>query len=212
MSILNLKHPGTKLALRHEVLQGKQMIGRGWFAAVFDNGDTVLKLTCDNVQYGFYTDYFRPQGEHFPKLVENYGHVGEQYEHALFLVEMEKLTPVGKKASCPEAWVQRKTILEVIESLRVKHCDDMPQKINPVDYHCRLTEIVLTAASEDDRLTPAMRSVLEQIGSYVSNYHGAMDFKPGNFMLRGDTLVFNDVIVDIETICSRNSRRQIFAH
>lgn len=209
MSVLKLKHPGTKHALTHPMLQGKKMIGRGWFCAVFDNGDTVLKLTMDTVQYGFYTDYFRPQGQHFPTLIENHGVIGEQYESSLFLVEMEKLTPLKRKADAPAAWDLRRNLIELIERLRSDVCDKIPLKITPVEYNRLLTDKVLSAAAESDMLTEDMREIMGEMASYAGCYQAGLDMKRDNFMLRGDTLIFNDVLSCAESVCSHKSRRLV---
>lgn len=208
MSILNLKHWGTQQAMRHEALKGLPLIGRGMFCAVFDKGETVLKLTADRIQYGFYTDYTAPTGDHYPRLVENYGEVGEQHEHMLYLIEMEKLTKIGRRADCPDlAWEQRKAIISISEEWRAKHVWKHSHVKNPIHY-CRVTDLaVLNAMSKDERLDESMRTVCEELAMFVSDYDAGLDLHRGNFMLRGETLVFNDVMSDIESVCAHKSRR-----
>lgn len=195
--------------MQHEALQGLKMIGRGMFCAVFDKGDTVLKLTADRIQYGFYTDYTAPTGDHYPRLVQNYGDVGEQYEHTLYLVEMEKLDKIGRRADCPDlAWEQRRAIMRISEEYRMKLLWRFNHIKNPVEYHKHLAAAVLYEMSSDERLDDAMQSVCVDLSMFVSNYGSGMDFQRANFMLRGETLVFNDVMSDIESICAHGSRRK----
>lgn len=101
MKILQLTDPGVKdVIARHPALKGKTRIGRGFYSVVFDNGDTVLKLTADAHHYDllqFYAD-----SSCFPKVVVNHGYVGEQKrgEFPLYLLEIEKLVKVpGKTAN-----------------------------------------------------------------------------------------------------------------
>lgn len=49
MALLKLTDPATKIALNHPLLRAKARISRGAFCAVYDNGASVLELTCDEL-------------------------------------------------------------------------------------------------------------------------------------------------------------------
>lgn len=207
MTILNPKHRGVRQAIAECGLDKLPLLGKGWFCMAFDNGKTVLKLTCDSVQASYYTDRLRPEGRYFPRLVKDHGVVGEQYEYNLHLIEMEKLQAFGKRAACPDrAWGYRKTLLDLQIEYKAKLMDRHWHIKNPADYHRNLSADVLYEMSCDERLTDGLQEACGQLSMFVSNFDAAMDFKPSNFMLRGKTIVLNDVMADIESICARKTR------
>lgn len=208
MSILKMKNHGTQHALKYPLLQGKKMIGRGWSCAVFDNGETVLKLTLDAKQYAFYTEHCTPKGVMFPTLIENHGDVGSQHEHTLFLVEMEKLTPIKRKADAPAAWDLRRKILKAYEEGRLEHCMKY-DNMRPSDYHRMVSAAALHHASENESLPEDVRDAIAAVGSFVCDYASCGDFKRDNFMLRGTQLVMNDVVSDIDVVSAHKSRRVV---
>lgn len=206
--ILNLKHPGTRAALLHPALAGLPKIGAGAWCAVFDRGDTVMKLTADSIQAGFYSDYCRPQGDHFPRLVENHGAIGEQGEFDLYLIEMEKLTPFGKKKDTPiDSWVARRDFMRCVTRHRDKHVSGYWNIKNPVEFNTRIGTVTFQSMSEDESLTEDMRGACEDLSNFIGNYGAAMDVHRGNLMLRGETLILNDVVADNESMCAMQSRR-----
>ena len=89
--MLNLFDPNVKkVRATHEALVGKRVKARGTYCAVFDNGDSVLKLTTCRASYYMVTDGVAAcSGPNFPKLVNDYGEVADD----LFLYEVEKLKP-----------------------------------------------------------------------------------------------------------------------
>lgn len=199
MKILKLTDPGVKNVIRsHPALQGKKQIGRGFYSVVFDNGDTVLKLTADAHHYDllqFYAD-----GPHFPKVIVNHGYVGEQKRGGfpLYLLEIEKLVKVPGKTDnsktvhrlCKNAAKMMAVKTPIFE----KHAD----KINMA----RIVPETFYQMAEDKELSASLREGLEQLGRFSLDYEGVgMDFHPSNFMQRETTgeLVLSDPILNILT-------------
>ena len=206
MPVLKLNHCGTKRAMLHESLQGLPLIGRGMFCAVFDRGDTVLKLTADRIQYHFYTDYCAPTGDYYPTLVQNHGPVGRQDETDLYLVEMEKLTKIGLRAECSDrAWIQRRELMKAYERHRCRLVSKFWHILNPVTFSNEVSSATLYEVSSDESLEEDIRDLCGELSTFVSDYACSADFHRANFMLRGDQLVLNDVVADVESLCAYKS-------
>lgn len=209
MPVLKMNHYGTKRALRHEALRDLPILGRGMFCTVFDKGDTVLKLTADHIQYHFYTDYCAPQGPYYPTMIRDYGIVGEQGEYVLYLVEMEKLTPFGRRDEVADlAWLQRRELMRAYQRHRVRVISKFWHIINPVMFSSSLDAAVLNELALDESIDKDMREVVGELSMFVCNYQCTTDLHRANFMLRGDQLVLNDVVADVESLCALKSRRR----
>lgn len=199
MKILQLTDPGVKSVIStHPALQGKARIGRGFYSIVFDNGDTVLKLTADAHHYDLLQFY--AEGSCFPKVVNNYGCVGDQKRgnFPLYLLEIEKLVKVpGKTANSKTVHRLCKNaakMMAVKTPIFEKHAD----KINMA----RIVPETFYQMSEDKELPTALREGLEQLGRFALDYEGVgMDFHPSNFMQRESTgeLILSDPIMNILT-------------
>lgn len=211
MKILKLNSPGTVDALRLPEFEGLKLIGRGAFCAVFDKGDTVLKLTADSVQSEFQRFGSDSEIPCFPKLVQYHGEVGKQGDLPLYMMEVEKLSPFGKRATVSnKAWGDRKLLMSAAKE---HHLDEALKhwKIkNPIHYNTMIGTGVLQKLSEDERLSPLLRDACEWLAGFLSNYSASIDFHNGNFMLRGDEIVLNDVVADNETLCCISSRRECY--
>lgn len=210
MRILNLSKWGTKKARRHPALQGLPILGSGTFCTVFDNGKTVLKLTCDDIQYGYSTDYCAPKGRHFPKLIKNHGVVGEQDELALYLFEVEKIQPIKRGRHAPTA---AKTLQLLLEQSSFKYWETQCNMSrsgghkSPVIRAKEISRITLEKCAESKKFSPGMRDALDLLSNFVANYGASIDMHRANFMLRGKTLVFNDPVCSPEILLSHRSRR-----
>lgn len=199
MKILKLTDPGVRAVIsRHPALRGKKQIGRGFYSIVFDNGDTVLKLTADAHHYDLLQFY--AEGKSFPKVINNYGLVGEQVrgDFPLYLLEVEKLVKVpGKTLNskivhnlCRSA----KRIMEVKTPVFERHADKIDM--------ARIVPETFYQMSENEELPAYVREGLEQLGRFALDYEGVgMDFHPSNFMQREATgeLVLSDPIMNILT-------------
>ena len=199
MKILQLTDPGVKSIISsHPALVGKERIGRGFYSVVFDNGDTVLKLTADAHHYDLLQFY--AEGKCFPKVVNNYGYVGDQKrgKFPLYLLEIEKLVKVpGRTANskivhrlCRSA----ARMMEVKTPIFERHADKIDM--------ARIVPETFYQMSENEELPAYVREGLEQLGRFALDYEGVgMDFHPSNFMQREATgdLVLSDPIMNILT-------------
>jgi hypothetical protein len=207
---LKLNHPSSKLALRHPLLAGKARIGRGAFCVVFDNGSTVLKLTRDQFQYALYTDADRPLGAFFPTLTSDYGNVGGTDKYPLYLVEMEKLSPFGKRSTAPlGTWEIRQSLISALERVRVEQC------LWKTHSHLTDGEFESIAAMESIRgaifkhlLPDDILGALQSLTAFCERVGCGPDLHKSNFMLRGNQIVLNDVVKD-HRIAYRLTNRHI---
>lgn len=205
VSVLLLNDRGTKAALKLPELAGLPRIGRGKFSVVFDKGDTVMRLTTDRTAYDLLTsDYAR--GPHFPKMMNDYGYVGEQFDgdRSLFLYETEKL--VGLTGN-----IAARRQCKIIQSMRQRGWDL---------FHSDMTESVLTLQHMADSLEESlaqdwhalpvtMVDALNTMACFSADHECPMlDFHNGNFMVRPGcgTLVFNDPFADADALTARMQR------
>lgn len=209
MAILKLTDKATRDALEHPLLRTKSQIGRGAFCIVLDNGSSVLKLTCDKFQYAFYSHESRPQDEFFPKLVNDFGIVGGTEDRPLFLVEMEKLQPIQKKALAPSgAWEQRKNLL----SVAAEHRRKIWMKFDDMDSEAEILTACLRGATDYDRIDNALGRAASLLADFCETFACSPDLHRSNFMLRGLQLVFNDTVKDQHTIYRRSLLRLMPVH
>lgn len=202
-------HKGSaRLATKHPALQGLRALARGHFCRVYDNGDTVLKLTADPLSYAIYTDGHRPQGEHFPVLVRDHGEAGAwinpstKKSYPLYLVEMEKLQPISRGPAAIRKLARELCRHISSASTQARSSLDLGWGwgTTPETSH-RIAVEALRLASEDEALPASIREALEQLSSFIANFKGAtLDWHSKNLMRRGDTLVLNDVIADYEQL------------
>ena len=201
MNVLQLTDCGVKAAMRHEALAGKTRIGRGSYSAVYDNGETVLKLSADMAHYEmlkFYADGYTA----LPTMCKDYFDVGEQVKFGgivLYLFEVERLTKMKAgtaeyrlaKCMCNRAANLMETKTPVFE--RNKDKIGM-ERIVPETFY---------QMSEDATLPVEIREALGQLGRFSMDYEGiGMDFHMGNFMIRPSTgqLVLSDPVMSINII------------
>ncbi len=199
MKILKLTDPGVKAVISsHPALRGKKQIGRGFYSIVFDNGDTVLKLTADAHHYDLLQFY--AEGKSFPAVINNHGYVGEQThgKFPLFLLEIEKLVKVpGKTVNSKIVHKLCRTasrMMAVKTPIFERHADKIDM--------ARIVPETFYQMSEDEDLPAYVREGLEQLGRFSLDYEGVgIDFHPSNFMQREATgeLVLSDPILNILT-------------
>lgn len=199
MKILKLTDPGVKHVINsHPALRGKQRIGRGFYSVVFDNGDTVLKLTADAHHYDLLQFY--AEGPHFPKVIVNHGYVGDQKagEFPLYLLEIEKLVKVPGKTD--NSKIVHKLCRTAARMMAAK-TPIFERHADKIDM-ARIVPETFYQMSEDKDLPTQLREGLEQLGRFALDYEGVgMDFHPSNFMQREATgeLVLSDPIMNILT-------------
>lgn len=195
MNVLLLNDFGTKRALKHPELAGLPLLGRGKFSTVYDNGDTVLHMTCDPVGYALHCDgvmSIAGKSKHFSRVVNDFGDIGEQAQGDLtiYLFETEKL---AKLTGFPEARREVRQIIKAIDTLYMQ-----------AEWSLKSThftpQIVMGKLAADKQHSLSMRKAFSLLENFVPNYENSlMDMHYANFMVRPSdgTVVLNDPLVDM---------------
>lgn len=192
--VLRHSDPGVKSAMRHPALAGLKTLARGSFCQVYDKGDTVLKLTADHIQYYFSADCYAPEGPYFPKLIKDHGCVGStKHGLDLYLMEMEKLSPIGRKAS-----IDVKRLRKELLSLTNQHIDVKADGRRPDQM--RMASYKGLGAVIEHLQNPGLVDALDCLRTWMSNYDACCDFHGKNLMMRGDQLILNDVVCDPKAV------------
>lgn len=201
MAFLKLRDEGVKEAIRKCGLDALTRIGRGTFAAVYDKGDTVMKLTADRTFYELHS-WYTQDNPHFATVIAEHGCVGVQQstKTPLYLIEVEKLRPLqnateNKKLARALCKAARMTMIsrgDVVRSLASRGLID----------HSRIVPETLfqMADSKDLPIQESLREALRQIGSFSMDYDGVgLDFHQSNIMERvsDGTLVLCDPVCDV---------------
>lgn len=196
--------------LRYSTLKGKRCIGKGEFASVYGaksgDYDTIIKVTADVMSYHVQADQLfqevrAPAEQNFPRLIENFGDIGESCGATVYMVELERLRPVSTTAHrrLIRTWIDgyasvcRNTRELTLASLRF--CEAQARLEGPVH-----------GAGDALNYTKAWEAMVY----FLSNYGGVLDLKVSNFMERPSTgqLVFNDVVFDALGYERRSRERQ----
>lgn len=203
MALLHLNDYGTSAVLRRFELTPKRRIGRGLTCAVYEDGpDAVYKLTIDPIQRESVCHYLG--GTHFPAVLKDIGHVGEQYKRDLnlYLFKCERLRPLKDADSAT-----RKLAFQVLKA--VDECWDAPDAKRAL--HARGTvaqtrsacaSVVLNQLVEFPGIPSGIREAFEDLRRLVWDYRDlVIDFHRANLMVRGtDELVLNDVVASGELL------------
>lgn len=200
MKVLRLSDKGVKEALNHPAIAGKTLIGRGTFSLVFDNGDTVLKLTTDSCHYEmlkFYSD----DGVRFPKVLADHGVVGVQghMDLNLYLIEVERLEPITVKSG---EWKLVKALIKGAANMMRTKTPVFERHANKIDMRLIVPETLFQMA-EDKTLPTDVKEALDSIARFSMDYEGvALDFHRANFMVRPSTgaAVFSDPVYNLLTL------------
>lgn len=188
---LQLRDPGVMRALRHPALKGLPRLARGAFCAVYDKGDTVLKLTCDPVSYEFAAGFARPLGDHFPQLVDDFDRVGEtRAGDPLYLFEVEKLQPIRRETP-REVKLSAGRLCESVDVTWSKYRWSARKGEND----CIASYRALQEVAADTTVPETMREALGELALFAGCHDAVIDFHQANVMLRGDMIVLNDVVV-----------------
>lgn len=209
MAILKLNHPGTRAAMCHPALRGKKRIGRGFFAAVYDNGDTILKMTCDSRAYEFHCDMggLHVDGNiHFARVIEDHGCIGHQGDLRINLMEMEKLEKLAPATP-------QKKFAKKLE----RHCAKMLMSKQPaferlhgrVDHSRIVPETLYQLSENEAEYGETMCNAFERLASFSMNYeHVCLDIHSGNIMVRPGTgdIILMDPIADAKLLATSRGR------
>lgn len=206
LNILRLDDKGTKEALTHPALAGKRKLARGKFSAVYDNGDTVLKVTTDSSCYEL-MKFYAQGNKRFPTTIRDFGVIGVQKLHDLniYMVEVERLNKISTASI---------ELRRLVRKICNQSADIMATKAPIFERHqakiamARIVPETLYQMSEDSDFTSDMREALEFIAQFSMDYDGiGLDFHSGNFMVRNNgELVFSDPVCNILLIEKANRR------
>lgn len=87
---------GVRMALKHPLLIGKPVIGRGAYSVILAGEESVFKLTIDKANYGLAEHQARWLCSGLPVILGLHGQVGlTDGGNPLFLIEMELLQRLG---------------------------------------------------------------------------------------------------------------------
>ena len=203
MALLHLNDYGTSAVLRQFGLTPQRRIGRGLTCAVYDDGaESVYKLTVDPIQRESVCHYL--DGKHFPAVVQDIGHVGEQgkLDLNLYLFKAERLRPTKDADSAT-----RKLASQVLKA--VNDCWDgadtqrvLHSRGSVAQSRSAAASVILDHMVENRELPLSIREAFEDLRRLVWDYRDlVLDFHCANFMVRGtDELVFNDVVASGELL------------
>jgi hypothetical protein len=116
--LFSVRERGVLRALKHPLLTGRPVIGRGAYSVVLGGETSVMKLTIDRSAYSLAEHQSGWRCSALPKIQGLHGKIGElDYGASLYLVEMEALVklPVGTTA--------RKDCLSIAKLLRHFYID-----------------------------------------------------------------------------------------
>ncbi|KVP17392.1 hypothetical protein [Burkholderia ubonensis] len=199
MAFLKLNDYGTRAVLSRFDLSASRRLGKGQFCAVYEDGpDAVLKLTTDPIQLESVRDYLG--GIHFPKMLDNEGHVGVQHhgDLDLYMFKSERLKPT-READAATRKLARQVLKSVDCSLSSRDAQHRGNVRGSFAAKQSLrSQAALEQLKENKDLPESVREAFEDILRMVWNYNDlVIDFHGANLMVRGkDELVFNDVLVD----------------
>ena len=194
MRLLKLDHWAVRRAVREHNLNQYPRIGRGTFCAVYDKGDTVLKLTCDEKAYWFVRD-MQDAGPWFPRLIADHHKVAAMGERDVYLIEVEKLTRIRANS---KPW---KRVVELGDKLHTQYKSfHNKADLTELDRHRYASVHAFYRMADDDTLDEDTQEAFGRVAQWMSNYECGHDFSAQNVMLRGTQLVFNDVIADTASL------------
>lgn len=187
MAVLDMRRKGARALMNHPALKDKEIIGRGSFCSVFDNGRSVLKMTTDVHQYDLYTAGM--DNPIFPKLHKSYGQIGLLGESPVYLVEMEKLEEIDRDSQA----------FNFIKKIRHDYAKVFPcHDENYTEAYCSTEALI--RLSEQESFSPRLKSGLLDLADFMVGRSCTADFHHRNFMTRGSQIVFNDPVCDYLSI------------
>lgn len=175
------------------VLAGKALCGQGCYSAVFDNGDSVLKLTCDHVYRDFICSCSGSPG--VPKLIKDHGFIEDEEFGIVHLLEIEKLTPLDKWDH-ESLVLESKAIAQAIEyRVAARELGESPEYGNKA-----LVNAVKDVIGSQMFSRPIMWA-LSSICKFIekSGHDVLFDLKnPANFMTNGKHLIISDPLIPVD--------------
>ncbi|WP_109015658.1 hypothetical protein [Novimethylophilus kurashikiensis] len=196
MRLLNMNDLGY---LRRTKLKGHQCIGKGSFCSVFaehENSSKVTKVTTDRLSYYMLTDGFwasvrESVGIAFPEVIEDHGGVGVSRGLDVYMVDVERLMPIATTEN-------RRAVRRISKEYEV-FLRKYPNKYRRMSDRLNFASIDFCQKKSEQEDEP-YQEVFDALLDFVSNFGGALDLTPSNFMQRADgSLVWNDVVFDAKT-------------
>ena len=200
-AILNLRLKEGRDARNHPLIKGRKMIGKGWYAAAFEGkaANAIYKLTLDASHHAVAADpVLKVESRYMPTVFDHHGVVGEQQLRPIYLMEVERLTPVMKS----EHKAARSLAHKIVNYSNRELFDLRDVKRN--DYQ-GTESLVLKRLAQQDFLPEGMGEAFEKLSEVILNEDFCLDLKLTNMMVREEdgTLVLNDVICDGWHLASR---------
>jgi hypothetical protein len=195
---LRMSDAGVQAARRHDAIRGKKIMARGAFSAVFDNGDTIHKLTLDKHAYMMACDgAANLSGEHFTRVVADHGEVGEVFGQQLYLFECEKLDKLPKAGAL-------RTLGRKITSRAVTHASYHMSMRRLGGLSTRQAQcLAIEELSQDESLPDSLQSAFSRLHAFVHLIDDgwSLDIHAANLMVRPSdgSLVISDPIADMQT-------------
>lgn len=178
--------------LNHPLIRDKKILGTGLFSTVFDNGDTVLKLTIDNYSHDLFGDHrfhsvYMPKETHSWGCLGPYGTDGQHF----WLLEMEKLDKLKPGMNGYKFVTQ---IEKLVFQARQHMEFEVPSAITLIDTMWDLAPREI--AGKDD-----LWDHLMDLADFADHHNAMIDTHRGNWMRRrgGGPIVFADPLVNINT-------------
>lgn len=173
----------VRLALRHPLLAGRQVMARGAYSIVLGGRHAVFKLTADRISYELAECQQQWRCRSLPEIKGLHGEVGTTDSGIpLFLLEIEPLKKLGVGTD------QRKTSLSI--GRRIRRNKDF----------CKSSADQLRDASQQLPVGN-VRKALEHIAAFVdaNPARAALDMHGSNFMQRPLTgeIVISDPLLDV---------------
>lgn len=181
---------GVQVALRHPLLEGKKMIGRGVFSMVFEGTrkNTVLKMTVDDIGYYAFNDWaVGCRHRHFPRIIQSEGDIGcakiNGRDRPIYLFEMERLEKLTG-----EARKLARQVMNVGATASGK-------------YHWKTGDDVRAMLTfgemvRDKSLPRSVRNAIQQLEEFCGNVPGgSVDLHMNNMMQRknGDLVIIDPI-------------------
>ena len=204
MSYFSLQNTTIRTVRKQHSLTKGKIIGRGAFSVVFSHTkNSVMKITCDSGGYYSLSDgVIALEGEHFPKLIKNYGDIGGPKDDYIYMMEIERLAPLSKASKAT-----RKDAEMLVALFRESRQYNAGCKYPLAGGTC--WEVLKNITVELEKY----REDLTTLYDFVINFNVIMDVTMQNLMVRNagkdnETLIFNDLVVDKDQLDSLNKWRK----
>ena len=192
MKVLDLRLSEVRKVRNGKHLKGLPLIGRGAFSAVYDKGDTVMKLTTDPVTYALLSDSELSRSKHFPTVIKRHGIVGKQGDVFLYLIELEKLEPIWEYC---EEFDSVYGLLERFESTTTNF------KIEGKEWSAADSKKWLERECNIGGYTRSLKRAMAKLGMFVEKFEASLDLHAGNLMVRPGSkaaVVFSDPVFNTQ--------------